>query len=253
MAGPTSDPPGAAATSPIVARNRQVSAPIEAMKTHLRHMAETMSAVTSNGEAGVGHKPGDSLRAGSRRAVLLADGEAGAGRELDDRTVGGQSRRDHHDPAEHPLRAEPLVQHPHVIESVEERHDGSVRTDRRGEVVEGLGQAGRLDGEQDQVEGADEIPGGDDLGVDDVVMALPGHPQPVLAQRGGPRRPDQERDIPPALGEQRTEEAAGGPGTDNEDAAAGWRDRLGVHGDLSIALASSRRRRGGSADLKCRG
>ena len=91
--------------------------------------------------------------------------------------------------------------YPHVIESVEERHDGGVRADRRREVVQGLGQPGRLDGEQDQVEGTGEIPGGDDLGVDDVVMTLPRHPQPMLAQRGGPRRPDQERDIPPAPGE----------------------------------------------------
>ena len=46
MAGPTADPPGAAATSPTVPRNRQVNAPIDAMKTHLRHMAETMSGET---------------------------------------------------------------------------------------------------------------------------------------------------------------------------------------------------------------
>ena len=35
--------------------------------------------------------------------------------------------------------------------------------------------------------------------------------------------------------------------------AAAWRGRLRVHGDLSIARASSRRRRGGPADLECRG
>ena len=56
-------------------------------------------------------------------------------------------------PPSTPLRAEPLVQHPHVIKSVKERHDGSVQAGRRREVIEGLGQAGRFDGEQTRSKG----------------------------------------------------------------------------------------------------
>ena len=227
MAEPTPDPPGAAATSPTVPRSRQVSAPIDAMKTHLLHMAETMSAETSTVKPASDRSPAISVvRAvggpSCSPMVMLASGPSW--------TIvpsASQGRRDHDDPAEHPLRAEPLVQHPHVIDPVEEWHNGGVRADRRREVIQGLRQSGRLDGKQDQVEGTDEIPGRDDLGVDDVVVALSGHPQPALAQHGGPLRPDQERDVPPALGEQRSEEAAGGPGADNEDVAAAWRGRLG--------------------------
>ncbi len=107
-----------------------------------------------------------------------------------------------------------------MIEAVEERHDGGVRADRGGEIVQGRGQARRLHREQDQAERAGQIRRGDHLGLDDVVAAGAGHAQAVLAERGGPGRAHQERDIAPVPGQERPEEAAGRPGADDQDVVA---------------------------------